>query len=660
MHGSLKIAVLACGLVVWPASAYAQTLKLSSTPLPAGADVLDFQLSRDGALVVYRGDLETDGVIDLFSTSTSGGGAQLKLNGGALLDGDVFSDYHLNADGSRVVYRGDLVIEDVADLYSASTVASGTQIRLSFTSTAGGDVFPGYQLTGDGNRVVYRGDLVTNSVSELYSASTVASGTQVVLSSTSLPGADVFSDYQISFPGLVTYRGDLTVDGVSSLYGAYSTVGGSQIGLSFSTLVRADVFDYQLTPEGNRAVYRGDLATDGRTSLYSAATFVSGSQIGLSFTTLAGADVSDYQLTPDGSRVVYRGDLVTDGSLALYSSSTFFGGTQIPLSSTTLAGADVFDYQITPDGSHVVYRGDLVADGVSALYSVSTTASGTQLDLSSATLARANVSADYKLLPDSSRVVYRGALSQENVVELYSASTTASGAQIGLSSTSLAEAAVFDFQLTPDGNHAIYRGDLSTSNLVELYSAATDAVGTQVKLNNSLSAVDDWIGNIQISDDGQSLAFMVGTTTDPLDETKFTGKELFWTPITGGGATSVAIANTEITSYQFNGDTLIFAGDLDTPGMTELYHFVWFSGNYDEDRDVDGADFLKWQRGESPTPLSQSDLAAWQGDFGSTPSPTTIALQAVPEPSCWMMLWLAAFTCSWQRRWVSPLSTDRR
>ena len=127
-----------------------------------------------------------------------------------------------------------------------------------------------------------------------------------------------------------------------------------------------------------------------------------------------------------------------------------------------------------------------------------------------------------------------------------------------------------------------------------------------------MSGVDDWISDIQISDDSQFLAFMVGTTTDPLDETKFVGKELYWTPIIGGGATSVAIANTEITSYQFIGDTLIFTGDLDTPGKIELYHFIWFAGNHDSDRDVDGADFLTWQRGDSPNPLSASNLADWR------------------------------------------------
>ena len=38
--------------------------------------------------------------------------------------------------------------------------------------------------------------------------------------------------------------------------------------------------------------------------------------------------------------------------------------------------------------------------------------------------------------------------------------------------------------------------------------------------------------------------------------------------------------------------------------------------DFDEDGDVDGSDFLVWQRGESPNQLSQLDLEVWQQNFG--------------------------------------------
>jgi hypothetical protein len=54
------------------------------------------------------------------------------------------------------------------------------------------------------------------------------------------------------------------------------------------------------------------------------------------------------------------------------------------------------------------------------------------------------------------------------------------------------------------------------------------------------------------------------------------------------------------------------------------------TGDFDEDGDVDGRDFLKWQRGESPDPLSADDLAIWQEQYGTTPPLS--ATTAVPEP----------------------------
>jgi len=54
-------------------------------------------------------------------------------------------------------------------------------------------------------------------------------------------------------------------------------------------------------------------------------------------------------------------------------------------------------------------------------------------------------------------------------------------------------------------------------------------------------------------------------------------------------------------------------------------------GNFDGDNDVDGADFLKWQLGESPGPLFAFDLADWENNFGTIVTVGTAA--AVPEPS---------------------------
>lgn len=48
------------------------------------------------------------------------------------------------------------------------------------------------------------------------------------------------------------------------------------------------------------------------------------------------------------------------------------------------------------------------------------------------------------------------------------------------------------------------------------------------------------------------------------------------------------------------------------PSNHPYFYLVSEPGDFDGDSDVDGRDFLKWQRGESSNPLSAADLSTWQ------------------------------------------------
>ena len=62
-------------------------------------------------------------------------------------------------------------------------------------------------------------------------------------------------------------------------------------------------------------------------------------------------------------------------------------------------------------------------------------------------------------------------------------------------------------------------------------------------------------------------------------------------------------------------------------------------GDFNGSGTVDGADFLQWQRGQSPNPVSVADLIEWQTNFGASASGGTgtgaaeEANVAVPEPA---------------------------
>jgi hypothetical protein len=58
-------------------------------------------------------------------------------------------------------------------------------------------------------------------------------------------------------------------------------------------------------------------------------------------------------------------------------------------------------------------------------------------------------------------------------------------------------------------------------------------------------------------------------------------------------------------------------------------------GDFNSDGRVDGADFLTWQRGDSPLPNSPDDLATWRANLGL--GATTPAATAVPEPGAFTL-----------------------
>jgi hypothetical protein len=80
---------------------------------------------------------------------------------------------------------------------------------------------------------------------------------------------------------------------------------------------------------------------------------------------------------------------------------------------------------------------------------------------------------------------------------------------------------------------------------------------------------------------------------------------------------------------------------------------VILAGDFVVDGAVDGADFLAWQRGESPDPLSAEDLADWKTNFGAS-SPLTATSTAAPEPATGIMLLIGMATLLTGGRTVVP------
>lgn len=69
-------------------------------------------------------------------------------------------------------------------------------------------------------------------------------------------------------------------------------------------------------------------------------------------------------------------------------------------------------------------------------------------------------------------------------------------------------------------------------------------------------------------------------------------------------------------------------------------------GGFDTNEIVDGDDFLVWQRGLTPNPLSAADLHEWEANYGSVGEVLpVVAATSVPEPAAAGLLLLGSMSC---------------
>jgi hypothetical protein len=88
-------------------------------------------------------------------------------------------------------------------------------------------------------------------------------------------------------------------------------------------------------------------------------------------------------------------------------------------------------------------------------------------------------------------------------------------------------------------------------------------------------------------------------------------------------------------------------------GPNAVTLMVSILGDFDLDGDVDGTDFLAWQRGESPDPLSTSDLTVWEENYGNI-ALLSATSTTVPEPGAGTLAMVAGLL-----GWMAPIRRRR-
>jgi hypothetical protein len=176
---------------------------------------------------------------------------------------------------------------------------------------------------------------------------------------------------------------------------------------------------------------------------------------------------------------------------------------------------------------------------------------------------------------------------------------------------------------------------------VDAYTISSSAIGGDLNLAgwSSLSDKVPLFDAVDGPDGDSTLGNGVGETWDEapgsdsttLAERFLLGSSIFNTgrEVSLGNAFQIG-GDTNSLSFQYrNADTgAIVSGNIEFISTAQ-------PGDFDVDGDVDGRDFLLWQRGGSPSPLSAGDLADWRSNYGVG---ALVASVAVPEPTSAILL----------------------
>jgi Tol biopolymer transport system component len=473
-------ATLLLGTLIVAAPHEAAAVKLNPSLVPGGS-VLEAQLTPNGSRVVYRADQEANGRVELYSVPVNGG-TPVKLNGPLVAGGSV-SAFQITPDGNRVVFLADQDLDGLVEIFSVP-VSGGAPVRLNdelMFLVVGSVGVTSFQLTSTGDRVVFLADQDTAGHFELFSVP-VAGGARAKLNGPEIVLGGSVIGYEIApNNSRVVFRGDIEDDNLIELFSA-PIAGGALVKLN--PPLTEDVVSFQVTPDSSGVVYRAAQDNEDVVELY-VVPIAGGGATKLNGALPADFEVSNFQITPDGSRVVFRArreisqpppadDIVT---IEIYSVPVA-GGAMVKLNGALVAGGSVSDFKIAPNSSRVVYLADQEVDTRFELYSVPVQG-GTVTKLNPALVANGDVSGDVsgttllderpQFTPDSSRVVYRADQAADQVFELFSV-PVGGGAAVRLNPTLLAGRDVFAFEISPDGSRVVYLADQDDNGTNELYS----------------------------------------------------------------------------------------------------------------------------------------------------------------------------------------------
>lgn len=620
--------------------------KLNGT-LGFGSVSDDFAITPDGQHVLYRAVVGLSPNRNLYAAPISGG---VSVHLSRPMDesshgvirfypdpasdrvayvADVPSYYQFGVYSVRIDGTSDIILGDPADgpSWNARVAKAGgyiffqqqgQMVRTSFdgtdTQALGTPSDYGYQVSDDGERVVYRG--YSSSLNSYNSLSLLdfGSGTEVSLVSYGNSYTDVVPNFETDFfSGRATPRSgclEFTPDGKRVVYRADANTDSAfelfsiELGASEDSYEENDSSATAYDLSASEGVWLSDLlghgvqfdsdwfrfsAPAGQVVRVEADFDHGGGDLDLRILDASFATVAHAASTNDNERACFFAPVGGDFYIEVSTPRSDPTGNTYDLrwhaepppstgisklSDPLVLDGDVVDLKVTPDGSRIVYIADQLTDGVYELFSKPTNGGpAVRLNASPAGASSGVVLfSDCQISPDGSQVAYRLDQDSAGVYELFLVPITG-GTPQKLSGTLPSNGDVQGgFRFTPDGGQVVYRADQAIDDVVELYRTPVTG-GATVKVNEDLSGNDD-VQSFMFSPDGSTLVYRVADfVTSNFEETD----GLYTVPLTGGSPTHLTETNgtlfDRIIDFGISLDSsrVVYIKNQDDPGKYELF-----------------------------------------------------------------------------------------
>ena len=537
----------------------------------------DVRAGPRGIRVVYRADPDHNGTVELFSVPLDLSASAVRLHQSLLAGRSVQRDFQVSADGAHVVFRADIDVDEMFELFSGK-IEGGDAFKLNAPLAPDRDVQahdidnPAFLVSPGGERVVYRADQDRDDVFELYSTAIEGSDTPVKLN-TSLRARRTVTRFAISPDGAhVLYQADQHVNDLFELF-TVPIAGGASPAQFIDEEFRAGWI--QFSPD-SRVVYVGNDVVQGRSALFSAPVDASAAPVRLIPPLPSGRHILRFRVA-DASAIVYLADRRTDDVFELFTASLDGTSRSIRISGPLAPDGDVLDYEV--GSPWVAYLAEQRANQVVELFAAPVLGGSVAFQLNGA-LPTGPVEGDvrsFALGTSGRRAAYVADQEIDDMDELYVVSAMGGAEPVKLNGALTGGGKVSDFRISPDDARVVYRADQDLNDVVELYSVPFDASESPIKLNPPLVVGGD-VGESGETDpfamslDGERVVYRADQELDG----EF---QLYAVPVAGRTRpvrlSGPLVAGGDVIADSFRisdtSDRVVYRADQDSDEVVELY-----------------------------------------------------------------------------------------